>query len=57
MTTAGLCNLLITGQDLDDKRALNKEGIDPDCGDYPDDPVLRYLGGEFTLPADQIPGR
>jgi len=21
------------------------------------DPVLRYLGGEFTLPDDQIPGR
>ena len=21
----------------------------------PDDPVLRYLGGEFTLPSDQVP--
>jgi NAD(P)-dependent dehydrogenase (short-subunit alcohol dehydrogenase family) len=31
--------------------ALIAEHGEPD----PDDPVLRYLGGEFTLPSDQVP--
>jgi Domain of unknown function (DUF4159) len=50
MTTAGLCNLLITGQDLAEKRKLIK-GIDPDCGKYPDDTTvaraLDYIGRMF----------
>lgn len=51
MTTAGLCNLLITSEDLGVKRELDDSGVDPRCGKYDDDPVvqaaLRYLGNVF----------
>jgi len=41
MTTAGLCNLLITGQDLAQKRKLEADGRDPDCGKYDDSTTVR----------------
>lgn len=51
MTTAGLCNLIITGQDVAGLRALNAQGVDANCGDYGDEQTikeaLRYIGGNF----------
>ena len=51
MTTAGLCNLLITSEDVGAKRRLEKDGVDPQCGKYDEDPVVQaalgYLGGAF----------
>ena len=35
------------------KKSIIAEHGEPD----PDDPVLRCLGGEFTLPDDQVPRR
>ncbi len=41
MTTAGLCNLLITGQDLAEKRKLDADGSDARCGKYDDSTTVR----------------
>ena len=51
MTTAGLCNLLITSEDLATRRALDDRGVDLKCGKYVESPTvqaaLRFLGRAF----------
>jgi hypothetical protein len=51
MTTAGLCNLLITSEDLAVKRNLDARGVDLRCGKYAEDETvqkaLRFLGATF----------
>ena len=42
-------------QPQDDAEAFAAEIIATRGEPDPDDPVLRYLGGEFTLPDDQVP--
>ena len=58
MTCAGLCNLMITGMDLDVSKQHMEGGIIKDCGKYDENrPVadaLRSLGGRF--PAEIQPG-
>jgi len=44
-------------QPEDDAEAYAAEIIAEHGEPDPDDPVLRYLGGEFTLPDDQVPRR
>lgn len=46
MTTAGLCNLIITGLDLaQGKQALRQDGSAEHCGEYVDnEPIARALG-------------
>jgi hypothetical protein len=53
MTTAGLCNLLITAQDLSNKKALTDRGIDLKCGKYVDDRVVTTA---LDFIADEFPG-
>ena len=45
MTTAGLCNLVITGMDLaEGKAALRKDGSADNCGEYKEnEPIARAL--------------
>jgi hypothetical protein len=51
MTTAGLCNLLITGEDIAEKRKLDDKGADPRCGRYDDAATvghaLNWIGNAF----------
>src|SRR5262249_34565453 len=51
MTTAGLCNLIITSQDLGILRQLNDRGVDPNCGVYEEDrtiqAALRFLSANY----------
>src|SRR5439155_16993823 len=51
MTTAGLCNLLITGEDIAEKRRLDDKGVDPRCGKYDDaatvSRALTWIGNVF----------
>src|SRR5262249_892072 len=51
LTTAGLRNLLITGQDLAEKRKLQADGSDPRCGLYDDSATvgraLDWIGSVF----------
>jgi hypothetical protein len=51
MTTAGLCNLLITGEDIAEKRKLDGQGVDPRCGRYDDTATvgraLTYIGRAY----------
>ncbi len=53
MTTAGLCNLLITAQDLNRKKPLVK-GIDNTCGEYTEDvtvaAALKWIARDMDLP-------
>ena len=44
-------------QPEDDAEAYAAEIIAEHGEPDPDDPVLRCLGGEFTLPDDQVPRR
>ncbi|MBI1917948.1 MAG: DUF4159 domain-containing protein [Planctomycetes bacterium] len=51
MTTAGLCNLLITGEDIAEKRKLDDKGVDPRCGKYDDAATvgraLTWIGNKY----------
>src|SRR5581483_4813993 len=51
MTTAGVCNLLITAMDLERKRPLRGDGSDPNCGNYDDEKTvnlaLKHIGDWF----------
>jgi uronate dehydrogenase len=42
-------------QPEDDAEAYAGEIIAAEGEPDPDDPLLRYLGGEFTMPDDQVP--
>ncbi len=59
MTTAGLCNLLITGEDLRARRALNADGSDPRCGQYDDEltvaRAMEYIAAAFPNDIRQAP--
>lgn len=58
MTCAGLCNLMITGMDLDVSKQHMENGVIRDCGKYDENrPVadaLRLIGGHF--PSEIKPG-
>src|SRR5260370_33887380 len=51
MTTAGVCNWLITGEDIAEKRKLDEKGVDPRCGRYDDAATvgnaLEWIGNAF----------
>jgi hypothetical protein len=51
MTCAGLCNLMITGMDLDVGKQHMEGGVIKDCGVYDEDGpaanALRWIGGAF----------
>jgi hypothetical protein len=57
MTTAGLCNLVITGMDLADPKAvLQKDGSAKNCGEYKENEplakALTWLGDHFPARLD-----
>ena len=59
MTTAGLCNLIITSQDLAGMRPLDNKGVDEHCGEYAEDvPVrqaLNFLGVKYPNDIQRAP--
>lgn len=57
MTTAGLCNLLITGLDLpSNKSVLKEDGSSENCGVYPEEATVRkslkWIGAHFGAQAN-----